>query len=171
VGWLKKVKISFDKLGNGYIIGGNMKCTDKNCQMSHCPACGECYFGGAFAPGEVCNACETIKRMELQAQKQAKLINESVLTKIKKMSDKRANEIYQTLLEISCAIDLEHKQIHVYRDGILIAIVINTGLIRFLLQYPNDLTLSMNDLEIIQDNFNAMQEMLKKDESIFDKTM
>jgi hypothetical protein len=144
-----------------------MKCTDKNCQMSHCPNCGECYFGGAFAPGEVCNACETIKRMELQKKKQEALNNVSVT----RMSDERANEIYQTLLGVSCAIDLEHKQIHVFRDDILIAIVTNTGLIKFLLQYPNGLTLSMNDLEIIQDNFNAMQEMLKKDESIFDKTM
>lgn len=62
-------------------------------------------------------------------------------------------------VDVRCTIDLERGRIVVWQGGSVIAIVTRNGLIKIITSMYNSLYLSMGHLDIIQDNFNQMQEM------------
>lgn len=111
--------------------------------MEKCSGCGEQYFAGVIAPGQVCFACTTQKIMQTQEKKQAEAA------------------VNQPESNVYCTIDLENKEVNVWKNGKLIILITDDGTERIVRQ-PNDLVLRRNDLAIIEDNFNAMQEMLKE---------
>ena len=70
-------------------------------------------------------------------------------------------------MDVVCNIDLERERIVVWQGNIVIAIVTRNGLIKVINQmYNSPIYLSMGHLDIIQDNFNQMQEMYNTDQEV-----
>lgn len=112
------------------------KCHDDSCDMSHCAQCGSHMLGGHLAHGTVCDTCS----ME-EEQRQS--------------------------TQFSCTVHPEESKVRIFRGGNPIGYLsdaFSSGDPRLSLLSNQDgvAAITLGELEIIQDNWNFLQEKLRE---------
>ena len=121
-------------------------CKDDSCDLSHCAKCGSHMLGGYLLKGTICDMCS------LQEETSEYLKSNNIVP-----DDN--NIPYVPMIKsdehIVCTVHPDEEKLKLYRNGACIGTVEGD---RILL---GTFFLTLNDLDIIQDNWNQLQEMIR----------